>query len=197
MRDQIYLVGDQTIDLSLLRIEQSCGTFSLFGDPNSETDSGALETELAEELLATFTLDSLLHAVTGAEKLIEDSALSVDLSGNATGGSGGALTFALVSRPANGDVSVSPTGAFSYKPAPNFSGVDSFVYNVTTDTGIGPVTARGDQFVLVRFRLHDHRSVGVHDDRPAEQPVPILNARLGDPNDPAGVLISARLHAER
>lgn len=44
---------------------------------------------------------------------------------------GDSLTATLVSGPANGVLSLSPTGTFTYTPNPGFSGIDSFTYRVS------------------------------------------------------------------
>lgn len=48
--------------------------------------------------------------------------------GNDTGLKGTNLTATLISGPTNGTLSQSPGGGFSYTPATNFAGTDSFVY---------------------------------------------------------------------
>jgi hypothetical protein len=54
------------------------------------------------------------------------------------GGGIGPLTVTLISGPANGTLSLSTNGAFSYTPATNFTGMDGFTYQ-TTD---GSTTSR-------------------------------------------------------
>jgi len=55
----------------------------------------------------------------------------------ATDADGDALTFALASdgAPAHGTVTVNPDGSFSYVPAPNFNGSDSFAYEISDGNG--------------------------------------------------------------
>ncbi|MDX4076260.1 MULTISPECIES: cadherin-like beta sandwich domain-containing protein [Brucella/Ochrobactrum group] len=50
---------------------------------------------------------------------------------------GGTLTYSLASNPMHGIITnfFPETGIFTYTPAPNFSGVDTFTYQVTDDTG--------------------------------------------------------------
>jgi hypothetical protein len=45
--------------------------------------------------------------------------------------SGGTLTYAKATDPANGTVTVNPDGSYTYTPATNFSGTDTFTYTVT------------------------------------------------------------------
>ena len=50
--------------------------------------------------------------------------------------------FAIATVPANGTVVLGPDGSFSYEPAPDFNGTDTFAYTVTGPDGIetGSVT---------------------------------------------------------
>jgi large repetitive protein len=48
---------------------------------------------------------------------------------------GDALTFAVDGAPANGTVTMNPDGSFSYTPAANFNGTDSFTYTVSDGNG--------------------------------------------------------------
>ncbi|MBN9497444.1 MAG: tandem-95 repeat protein [Alphaproteobacteria bacterium] len=48
---------------------------------------------------------------------------------------GDALSFAVDGAPANGTVTMNPDGSFSYTPAPNFNGTDSFTYMVSDGNG--------------------------------------------------------------
>jgi VCBS repeat-containing protein len=61
----------------------------------------------------------------------EDAALSVNAPGvlsNDTDVDGQRLVALLVNSPAHGQLTLNSNGGFSYTPAPNFSGSDSFVY---------------------------------------------------------------------
>ena len=65
------------------------------------------------------------------------------LLGNDTDAEGGTLTAAVVRRPANGTVTVNADGSFTYTPAVNFAGTDSFTYKASdgsTDSGAATVT---------------------------------------------------------
>jgi VCBS repeat-containing protein len=55
----------------------------------------------------------------------------------ATDVDGDALTYSLAAdgAPANGTVTVNPDGSFTYVPAPNFNGTDTFTYSVTDGAG--------------------------------------------------------------
>src|SRR5262249_3582267 len=48
----------------------------------------------------------------------------------------GSLAASLVSGPAHGTLSLSSGGGFTYTPAPNYNGSDSFVYRATDPLGL-------------------------------------------------------------
>ena len=48
-----------------------------------------------------------------------------------TGGSGGGVAYAVVTAPAHGTLTLNANGAFTYAPATNYTGPDSFVFRVT------------------------------------------------------------------
>lgn len=59
----------------------------------------------------------------------EDSAIQGSVSGD--DGDGDAVTFALAAEPAHGTVQLNPNGTFTYSPAANFHGQDSFAFAAT------------------------------------------------------------------
>jgi VCBS repeat-containing protein len=80
----------------------------------------------------------------------EDTDLVVPAPGvlaNDTDVDGGTLTAVVVSGPGNGTVTLNPDGSFTYHPAANFNGTDTFTYTVSdgqggTATGTATVTVR-------------------------------------------------------
>ncbi|HYD32404.1 MAG TPA: Ig-like domain-containing protein [Azospirillaceae bacterium] len=77
---------------------------------------------------------------------VEDTPLTVaapGVLGNDNAGEGGALSAAIATYPAKGNVALSANGGFTYTPHPNFSGGDSFSYkasDATTTTPAATVT---------------------------------------------------------
>src|SRR5205823_13814557 len=61
----------------------------------------------------------------------EDTALSDSVAINDTTTSGGTLSFAKTTDPSHGSVTVNADGSFTYTPAANYHGPDSFTYTVT------------------------------------------------------------------
>lgn len=60
----------------------------------------------------------------------EDTDLSADVATNDSDAEGDALTYVLTSVPGNGTVVLNADGTFLYTPDANFSGNDSFIYDV-------------------------------------------------------------------
>ena len=77
----------------------------------------------------------------GSVSTTAGTAVSGTLS--ATDSDGDSLTFAIVSNPSNGSVSITnaATGAFTYTPASGFTGTDSFTFNATDSAGNASNTA--------------------------------------------------------
>src|SRR5262249_19717949 len=62
-------------------------------------------------------------------------ALSDGLLANDAVADGQTLSATLLSGPANGTISIGSDGSFTYLPAANFNGTDSFTYTATDDGG--------------------------------------------------------------
>ena len=94
----------------------------------------------------TITVTAVNDAPTGrpdAYTVAEDTALTVPAAGvlaNDTDPEGNPFTAALVALPANGTLSFSPTGGFTYTPNPNFFGTDTFTYRPVEGSLLGAVT---------------------------------------------------------
>src|SRR5690606_12731612 len=67
---------------------------------------------------------------TSANAPINTAAPGVLANDNANGG--GAMTAALVTGPAHGTLALNANGSFSYTPALNYAGADSFTYRAVT-----------------------------------------------------------------
>ena len=65
----------------------------------------------------------------------EDTPLAASVAGNDSDPDGDPLTFATASGPAHGSVTMASNGNYTYTPAANFHGSDSFTYTVTDSDG--------------------------------------------------------------
>ena len=134
------------------------------------------------------------HARDDHYSVDEDDTLIVvqpGVLGNDTDVDGDSLTARLVRGPANGSMSLSPGGEFSYTPAPGFSGADSAVYEVSdgnggTDQATVKITVNSVNHDPVAY--DDHYSVDEDDTLIVVQP-----GVLGNDTDVDGDSLTARL----
>ncbi len=61
----------------------------------------------------------------------EDTPVTASVAGNDSTTSGGTLSFAKASDPAHGTVTMNANGSYTYTPAADWNGTDSFTYTVT------------------------------------------------------------------
>jgi VCBS repeat-containing protein len=165
------LSNDTDIDLDALTVDTSPivnvvngalslasdGSFTYTPDPNYngvdtftyEIDDGAGGTSQASVTITVTPVNDAPVAVDdGGYAVDEDSSLSVDIvSGvrtNDTDVDGDGLSVSVTSPPSDGVLVLSADGSFDYTPDPDFSGVDSFVYQVSdgalTDTAVATIT---------------------------------------------------------
>ncbi|MES2098160.1 MAG: Ig-like domain-containing protein, partial [Pseudomonadota bacterium] len=79
-------------------------------------------------------------AVADSYTTAEDTTLNIAAAGvlaNDTDVEGSALSAVLVSGPAHGTLTLNPNGSFSYTPAANYNGADSFTYKPNDGTADG------------------------------------------------------------
>ena len=81
-------------------------------------------------------------AVDDSDSVDEDNTVTIDVLGNDTDPEGDIdpSSVTVTSGPSNGSTSVNPDGSIDYTPDPDFSGSDSFTYEVcdTTPLPVGP-----------------------------------------------------------
>ncbi|WP_162867862.1 Ig-like domain-containing protein [Euzebya tangerina] len=115
----------------------------------------------------------------------ENTATAINLAANDSDPNGDPLTWSVVSDPANGTVTISPSGVATYTPNPGFAGTDTFTYQV--DDGDGGITT-----ATVTVAVGDVPAVAVPDRRTmdgyaaGQTPTRITIEVLGNDLDPAG-----------
>ncbi|MBK6386927.1 MAG: cadherin-like domain-containing protein [Rhodoferax sp.] len=65
----------------------------------------------------------------------EDTPFTASLASNDTPSGDGGNVWSKTTDPANGTVTVTAAGVFTYTPNANFNGVDSFTYTITDADG--------------------------------------------------------------
>lgn len=81
------------------------------------------------------TTDHQPMAQDDAASVNEDASFSADLRVNDSGLEDGGIVYLLSSAPAHGTAVVNSDGSYSYTPAPDFNGTDTFGYIVTDQDG--------------------------------------------------------------
>ena len=98
---------------------------------------GTLTSNVATVTLTVTAVNDAPAAAGDAYSTAEDTVLTVaapGVLGNDTDLDGGPLTAVLGSGPSHGSLTLNANGSFSYTPAANFTGTDSFTYTATDGT---------------------------------------------------------------
>jgi VCBS repeat-containing protein len=110
------------------------------GETAQDTFMYTLTDDNGETSTATVTVD--LMGVNDAPEaadysfiLSENGSLSDDVSGNASDVDGDDLSFSVVSGPDHGQLTLNNDGTFTYEPDEDFTGDDSFIYEVSDGNG--------------------------------------------------------------
>src|SRR5207249_5016224 len=109
-------------------------------------NDGTADSGTATVTITVLPLNDPPVAADDAYSLNEDSTLNVSASGvlaNDTDVDGDSLNAMLVSSPTHGALALNGDGSFSYTPAANYNGIDSFSYKANdgqTDSGLATVT---------------------------------------------------------
>jgi len=96
-----------------------------------KANDGQLDSNIATVTITVRLVNRPPVAVSDSYTTTEDTPLTVPAPGvlvNDTDADGNPLTAILVAGPANGSVTLSPNGGFTYTPRANFFGSDSFTY---------------------------------------------------------------------
>ncbi|HEY6139167.1 MAG TPA: Ig-like domain-containing protein [Thermoanaerobaculia bacterium] len=174
-----------------------------YNGPDSFTykaNDGTADSNVATVSIAVAAVNDAPSASNDSYTTAEDTALSVaapGVLGNDSDVDGDALTAVLVGGPAHGSLTLNANGSFSYTPAANYNGADSFTYkandgsagsNVATVTIV--VTAVNDPPVAV------NDAYAVKPNATLTVPAPGVLANDGDVDSPSltAVLVSGVSH---
>ena len=111
-----------------------------------KANAGGVDGNVATVSITVNATSDAPVAVSDSYATDEDTALTVaapGVLGNDTDVDNGVLTVALVAGPTHGALTLNPDGSFTYTPAADWSGTDTFTYTAndgTTDSGIATVT---------------------------------------------------------
>ena len=126
-------------------VSYSAGTYTIVdtrsGSPNgTDTVQGIGTFQFADGSVSAANLMSV-YAGNDTGSTTANTALTKSLAGDAESPSGYTLTYSKASNPSHGTVTInSSTGSYTYTPASNYLGSDSFTYSVSDGHG-GTATA--------------------------------------------------------
>ncbi len=159
-----------------------------------KANDGALDSNVATVTITVSSVNDAPIAVNDAYSTDEDVALNVTAPGvltNDTDPEGTALTAAVVAGPAHGSLTLNANGSFTYTPAANYNGPDSFTYKAndgTSDSNVATVTLTVNSVVDVPVATNDAYST--NEDNPLAVIAPGV---LGNDSNPEGGTLSAVL----
>ncbi len=108
----------------------------------------------------------------------EDAAATIAVLGNDSDADGDVLTLSAVGTPAHGAAVANANGTITYTPAANFSGADSFSYNVNDGQG-----GTGSAVVNVTVTGSNDAPVAVDDTATTNEDTPVSIAVLANDSD--------------
>jgi VCBS repeat-containing protein len=97
-------------------------------------NDGTLDSNLATVTITVTAVNDAPVATNDASTTDEDTALTIEapgVLGNDTDPDSSTLTAAVVTGPGHGTLTLNPNGAFTYTPAANFNGTDTFTYKAS------------------------------------------------------------------
>ncbi|HQN44894.1 MAG TPA: tandem-95 repeat protein, partial [Anaerolineaceae bacterium] len=110
------------------------------------TISDGTLTDTGHVTVTVIAINDAPVAADDAYEMDEDTVLTINAPGvlnNDTDADGDTLTAVLVAGPTNGTLTLNADGSFTYTPAPNFFGTDTFTYvanDGTSDSNVATVT---------------------------------------------------------
>jgi CSLREA domain-containing protein len=163
------VVTDDAVGTNMLSLSgKDAGVFEIDGDVLYLKAGASLDHEMHRQLDVTVEVndatvgatpdDTAVHSITVSDvneapvatgdsyDVDEDTLLTVPAPGvlsNDTDVDGDALTAVLVAGPSRGELTLNPDGSFSYTPAANYNGSDSFTYMAndgTLDSNVATVS---------------------------------------------------------
>ncbi len=118
----------------------------------------------------------------------EDTALSGSL--DATDVDGDTLEFAASANPLNGTVTVNADGRYTYTPAANFNGADSFGFQVADGTDVATAS------ISITVNPINDGPLAVNDEVATNEDVPVSGNVLSNDSDPEGDTLTATRAAD-
>ncbi|MCX7258146.1 MAG: tandem-95 repeat protein, partial [Polaromonas sp.] len=115
------------------------GSFSYSASPDYfgedsftyKVNDGELDSQVATVSLTVTAVNDAPVAADVAVTTLEDTAATINLVASDVDNTAAELQFSIQSQPAHGTLTKNQDGSYSYTPAANFNGADSFTYSVS------------------------------------------------------------------
>jgi VCBS repeat-containing protein len=158
---------------------------------------GTLTSNLATAAITVSAVNDIPTATDDVYSTGEDTALTVaapGILGDDTDPDGDTLTAAVESPPAHGSLSLKANGSFTYTPAANFNGGDSFTYRASD----GTVESSPATVTITVSAVNDAPTAAADTYTTAEDTILTVNAPgvLANDSDPDGNTLSTVLGSE-
>ena len=176
------LVDELTKTITGSHVYAEAGTFTVtvvVTDSHAATGSDTMTVDVAAANTAPIAVGDTYAAT-------EDTVLTVaapGIVGNDTDTDGNTLTAVLVSGPVHGTLDLSSNGSFTYTPALNFSGADSFTYQASDGTALSAAAT-----VTINVVAVNDAPVATDDSATTNEDVPVLIDVLSNDADVEGGL---------
>ena len=166
-----------------------------FSGTDSFTYTASDGTAVSNVATATITVTAVNDAPVAANdaaSTTEDAAVSGAVLGNDLDvDAGTTLTATLAASPANGTVTLAPNGTFTYTPAVNFNGTDTFTYTASDGTAVSNVAT-----VTIAVTAVNDAPLAVNDTASTTQGTAVSGTVLGNDTDvDTGTTLTATLGA--
>lgn len=127
--------GRKDFNITLTRSNNSAGFNYLAAVVKNGTGSGALSTSFVIKYDPNANVNTPPNAVDDTYTVNEDTVLNANVRNNDSDADADSLTITPLTQPSHGSLSLNSNGSFTYTPASNFAGQDSFTYQANDGHG--------------------------------------------------------------
>jgi fibronectin-binding autotransporter adhesin len=174
----------------VLRAGAISGTFSSISHPDLGEDRIFLPVYTDSTVAVRFTGAEITRpiAIDDSVSTPFNTAVSINVLANDISPAGDPLSIIAVTQPANGTAGISGDSLITYTPASGFSGVDSFIYTISSDRD--EVDSARVTVTVLEQVIINNAPVAVNDTASTVLNLPVLVDVLANDSDPDGDPVS-------
>jgi cytoskeletal protein CcmA (bactofilin family) len=174
----------------VLRAGAISGTFSSISHPDLGEDRIFLPVYTDSTVAVRFTGAEITRpiAINDSVSTPFNTAVSINVLANDISPAGDPLSIIAVTQPANGTAGISGDSLITYTPASGFSGVDSFIYTISSDRE--EVDSARVTVTVLEQVIINNAPVAVNDTASTVLNLPVLVDVLANDSDPDGDPVS-------